>query len=317
VYLAKICQQLNSTPITSSPHGSGIALSLLSTVYNILPVDDSARYHVFMEILKGVKNTSSFDSIKPQLDNIDGWIKAWDLDVEKTRTLYTQVADLADDAGENDIAYQQYVKVMTTFEADDASTSEARKLALKVLRNAFHQVNKYDFQDLTGQDAIQALRKTDPRWSDLLDIFTSETLDEYEEFKSDHADWLKEEELDTEILERKIRLLTLASLAASSGQTRSLPYSKIAEALQIEENEVEMWVIDVIRAGLVEGKLSQLNKTFLIHRSTYRVFGDSQWREIAARLDMWKTSLTGVLGVIRQERAGFASATGKDQQQTS
>jgi translation initiation factor 3 subunit M len=229
--------------------------------------------------------------------------------------LYTQVADLADDSGENDIAYQQYVKVLTTYEGDDSSTADARKLALKVLRNAFHQTNKYDFQDLTSQDAVQSLRKTDSKMSDLLDIFTSETLDEYDEFKTDNADWLKEEELDTEILERKIRLLTLASLAASSGQTRSLPYSKIAEALQIEETEVEMWVIDVIRAGLVEGKLSQLNKTFLIHRSTYRVFGDNQWREIAARLDMWKTSLTGVLGVIRQERAGFKSATSKEQPQ--
>ena len=66
-----------------------------------------------------------------------------------------------------------------------------------------------------------------------------------------------------------------------------------------------MWVIDVIRAGLVEGKLSQLNQTFLIHRATYRVFGENQWREVASRLDMWRNSLTGVLGVIRQEKENF------------
>ena len=63
-----------------------------------------------------------------------------------------------------------------------------------------------------------------------------------------------------------------------------------------------MWVIDVIRAGLVEGKLSQLNQTFLIHRSTYRVFGERQWTEVAGRLDTWRNSLEGVLAVVRQER---------------
>ena len=66
-----------------------------------------------------------------------------------------------------------------------------------------------------------------------------------------------------------------------------------------------MWVIDVIRAGLVEGKLSQLNQTFLIHRSTYRVFGENQWREVASRLDMWRNSLHGVLEVIQQEKQRF------------
>jgi translation initiation factor 3 subunit M len=94
-------------------------------------------------------------------------------------------------------------------------------------------------------------------------------------------------------------------MAASAGQTRSLPYEKIAKALQVPSEDVEMWVIDVIRAGLVEGKLSQLNQTFLIHRSTYRVFGDNQWREVASRLDLWRNSLQGVLQVIQQEKQRF------------
>jgi translation initiation factor 3 subunit M len=102
-----------------------------------------------------------------------------------------------------------------------------------------------------------------------------------------------------------MRLLTLASIAASTGQTRALPYAHIAKALQIPAEDVEMWVIDVIRAGLVEGKLSQLNQTFLIHRSTYRVFGENQWREVASRLDMWRNSLMGVLQVISAEKTRF------------
>ena len=103
-----------------------------------------------------------------------------------------------------------------------------------------------------------------------------------------------------------MRLLTLASLAAST-PSRSLPYAHVARALQVPGEDVEMWVIDVIRAGLVEGKLSQLNQTFLIHRSTYRVFGEKQWTEVQGRLDTWRGSLNGVLEVVRNERIKMAS----------
>jgi translation initiation factor 3 subunit M len=68
-----------------------------------------------------------------------------------------------------------------------------------------------------------------------------------------------------------------------------------------------MWVIDVIRAGLVEGKLSQQKQVFLVHRTTYRVFGEKQWREVATRLDQWKESLRGIKEVISRERQAAES----------
>jgi hypothetical protein len=50
-------------------------------------------------------------------------------------------------------------------------------------------------------------------------------------------------ELELPKLERKIRLLTLASIGfQNTGQ--DLAYSKIAASLQIELSEVEVWVID-------------------------------------------------------------------------
>ena len=50
-------------------------------------------------------------------------------------------------------------------------------------------------------------------------------------------------ELDKKELERKIRLLTLASLAFKHvGQ--DLPYAEIVSALQVDPSEVEKWAID-------------------------------------------------------------------------
>ena len=56
-----------------------------------------------------------------------------------------------------------------------------------------------------------------------------------------------------------------------------------------------MWLIDVIRAGLVEGKLSQARQELLVHRSKYRTFGKAEWEELDSRLEDWKIALEQVL----------------------
>ncbi|KAK8244126.1 eukaryotic translation initiation factor 3 subunit M [Phyllosticta capitalensis] len=303
-YLPPICNNLTK-PVTSSPaNSSGLALSVLTTIFNILPADSVSRYHVFLASLRVVRSSSFFESLKQQLKNIDTWIAQWDVDEEAQRKLFLAVSDAAQDNGENELAYKYLIRALRTIESEQASTPEARDLSIRALKTALTHPAHYDFQDLTALDSVQALRKSDPLHFELLEIFTSEHLEEFNDFKDTNPDFVAKEQLDADALNRKMRLLTLASLAATN-QARSLPYAHIAKALQIPAEEVELWVIDVIRAGLVEGKLSQLNQTFLIHRSTYRVFGENQWREVASRLDMWRNSLTGVLGVIRQEKENF------------
>lgn len=98
-------------------------------------------------------------------------------------------------------------------------------------------------------------------------------------------------------LERKIRLLTLASLAFEN-VGRDLAYAKIAHALQIEPVAVERWVIDVVRAGLVSGKLSQTAQTLHVARATARTFERAQWEALEQRLLAWKAGLASVLDVV-------------------
>ncbi|KAF2099189.1 eukaryotic translation initiation factor 3 subunit M [Rhizodiscina lignyota] len=313
MFLNRICRNL-SKPITSSPaNGSGLALSVLSTVFNIVPPSDDSRYHVLFAILEVIRSSANFESLKPQLQQLDSWLVQWDMDEEEQRKLYLAISEVAEEAGDSDSAYDYLIRGLRTIPTNEASGNEARPLALRALKAALVHPSHFDFQDLTALDAVQALRKSDETYFELLELFTSDVLEDYNDFKDEHDGWIEQEGLDGAVLNRKMRLLTLASLAAHAHQTRTLPYAQIAKALQIPSEDVEMWVIDVIRAGLIEGKLSQLNQTFLIHRCTYRVFGEAQWREVAGRLDMWRSSLEAVLGVIRREKQQFIveSASGK------
>jgi translation initiation factor 3 subunit M len=305
MFLSRICQYL-SKPISSSPqNGAGLALAILSTVFNTVPSDSEARFHIFRAVLSVVKSSGSFESLKSQLKNLDQWVVQWDIEADEQRQLYLEISETAEASGETDESYDYLLKAIRTIPADESSSQEAQKLATQALKAALLHPTHFDFEDLASLDAIQSLKNSDAAAFELLEIFTSDNLDSFNDFKEEHDGWLASHGLDEEALNRKIRLLTLASLAAHENQKRTLSYTQIAKALQVPEDEVEMWVIDVIRAGLVEGKLSQLNQQFLIHRSTYRVFGEKQWQEVASRLDMWRSSLTDVLAVIRAEKENY------------
>jgi translation initiation factor 3 subunit M len=204
------------------------------------------------------------------------------------------------------------LKAIRTFDSEDVSSPEAQQLSIKALKAALLSPTHYDFHDLTSLAAIQALSDSHPVHSELLEVVSEKELEDYNDFRDEHDGFLEQENLDNDKIHRKMRLLTLASLAASTN-SRELEYKRISKALQIPSEDVEMWVIDVIRAGLVEGKLSQQKQTFLIHRTTYRVFGEKQWREVATRLDTWKESLRGVLDVVRRERQAAESQKERDQ----
>lgn len=170
------------------------------------------------------------------------------------------------------------------------------------------------FQDLLGIPSVQALSDSHPVYSQLLDIFAEQDLEDYNDFNDEHEGWIEKEKLDQEKLHRKMRLLTFASVAAST-PSREIEYSKITKALQIPEEDIEMWAIDVIRAGLVEGKLSQKRNMFLVHKVTYRVFGQKQYQELATRVDHWRSTLQNVLGVLRQEQTNAKAQKEREAQE--
>ncbi|KAG1814115.1 hypothetical protein EV424DRAFT_1326225 [Suillus variegatus] len=109
-------------------------------------------------------------------------------------------------------------------------------------------------------------------------------------------------ELDQARLERKIHLLSFASLSfARVGN--DLPHSEVASIVHIELTE---WAIDVIRTGLFFnlGKFSQTSQSIHVYRSSARTFEREQWEALEKCLGAWKAGLASVLEVVTtaQER---------------
>lgn len=214
-------------------------------------------------------------------------------------------------------SYRYILKALRAFDADDKeelSSEEAQNLAIRALRTVLLSSSHYLFQDLRGIPCVEALSDSHPVYYQLLEIFAEQDLEDFNDFNDEHQGWIEKQDLDHDKLYRKMRLLTFASLAAAT-PSREVPYASIVKALRISEDEVEMWTIDTIRAGLVEGKLSQQRKVFLVHKVTYRVFGTKQWQELSTRVDNWRTTLGGVLDQLMQGRVDAKAQQERDAQE--
>jgi len=123
--------------------------------------------------------------------------------------------------------------------------------------------------------------------------------------------------------------------SAAAAKAAEVPYSLIAsEALPSEPaDDVETWVIDVIRAGLVSGKLSQVNEVFRVYRvsslvplggseeKVEEVFSRKQWEVLERKLAAWRESVGRMLGTLnsasKQQQAAIVAAVQAAQTQNA
>lgn len=315
-HLPTLCSTFAKPLVNSPVHGIGLSLNALTTVFNLLQPTDPIRARVFMEILKFLRAHGMYENLRHYLDKLPEWLQSWATASDYQRKIYEEVAEVALEAGEESQGYEYILKALRTFDSDkdDVSSEEAQRLSLRAVKMALLSNNYFLFQDLRGIPSVQALSDTQPVYSQLLDIFAEQDLEDYNDFNEEHEGWVEKENLDHDKLHRKMRLLTFASLAAAT-PSREIDYAKITKALQIPQEDIEMWAIDVIRAGLVEGKLSQQRRMFLVHKVTYRVFGQKQYQELATRVDHWRSTLQNVLSVLRQEQVNAKAQREREQQE--
>ena len=73
-----------------------------------------------------------------------------------------------------------------------------------------------------------------------------------------------------------------------------MTYAQVAEVLSCGADEVEGWIVRAIGARLVEAKMDQVRGVAVITRVTHRVFGDAQWKELAANIQTWRDNVDGM-----------------------
>lgn len=275
--------------ITSSNEQPSLKYRIISNLFNALPRRSGLRLPVNQALLRIAAENDELEQLRLSLTEVEKWLSEWEVSQEeKSAYLKTLVDLLAQHEPETSYKYKlSYVRSLPSSSAQDA--------ALDAIATALRLPTVFDFDALFRLEAVVAAKDAD--LFPLLQIFLNDGLSEFKAWVEANSAVISKYELDQTQLERKIRLLSLTTLAFQN-IGRDLPYGTIADVLQIESSDVERWVIDVLRAGLVVGKLSQTTQTFHVVRASARAFEREQWELLEKRLAAWKTGLAGVREVV-------------------
>ncbi|KAF9435344.1 hypothetical protein BGZ76_006476 [Entomortierella beljakovae] len=281
-----------------------LKFKVLSNIFNTLPVNSSTRLDVFVAIVDLAVASDDMDLVLPQLQYLPAWISEWGVDIDAERKLLLTVSDRLKETGNRYQSLEYLIKYLTSFNgSSDLAGQKAH--ATRAITEAIALPEVLNFENLLKADAVRELKNENVY--ELFSVFMDGNVQDYRGLIAKNGSLVKDLGLDGEETLRKIRILSLASLG-SENLTRDLSYQDIAKALEVEESEVELWVIDVIRAGLVEAKLNQVSKVVVINRSIYRTFGNAQWQQLSQRLSGWKQSLAEILQVIANAKLTTGAA---------
>lgn len=100
----------------------------------------------------------------------------------------------------------------------------------------------------------------------------------------------------------KARLMAILA-SCSAAKDGMVPYATLAKALGLAMDDVEAWVVRAIGMRLLEARLDQVREAVLVKRCTHRVFDQASWKDLKARLQAVKASVSDIASMVATKRA--------------
>jgi len=282
-------------------------LNALGNIYYHVEAKSPIRYDVYMVILEFAAKHHRLHTILPTVQNVDDWLEEWGVTPAQKRDLYKLLRNSLNASGQHTDSHTFLLKLLKTYENSSAQElASVKDLATAAIVESIRIKTIFQVDDLLRLKAIEQLKSE--LIYQLLEIFAHQGYKEYMDLYNAQKENIEKIGLSHDDNVFKLRLITLATLAATQEE---IPYSTFASSLLVPETEVEKWVLDAIRFKLIEAKIDQLKSVVLISKTTYRVFGDSQWRLLKIKLEAWKLRTTEVLQVIQNAKVAAQSLSAK------
>ncbi|CAA0808295.1 Proteasome component (PCI) domain protein [Striga hermonthica] len=284
--------ELISTKVTQQPNDKpALRLKILFNLYNLLD-NPYSQFFVYMKALNLATYGKVTEHVIPSFRKIDNFMREWNLGVKDRRDLFLAVSNILKDSKSSaKDSFDFLVKYLETFSGDDVlSVAEAKEEAVRAVIEFVKSPDMFQC-DLLDMPAVVQLEK-DAEYApiyQLLKIFLTKRLDAYLDFYSSNSSILGRYGLVHEDLISKMRLISLVDLGKNeSGQ---IPYSLIKETIQIEDDEVEPWIVKAISAKLIDCRIDQINHVVVVSRYAERAFGLNEWKFLRSKLVAWRGNI--------------------------
>ncbi|XP_047157557.1 eukaryotic translation initiation factor 3 subunit M-like isoform X2 [Vigna umbellata] len=294
VVTAKILQQPNEKPV--------VRLKILINLYNLLETP-YCQFYVYMKTLNLAVDGKVTEFIIPSFKKIDDFLKDWKIGIPEQRELFLAISNiLKENKSMSKDALKFLTSYLATFLGEDAQVlSEAKEEAAHAIVE-FVRAPEIFQCDLLDLPAVAQLEK-DAKYGllyELLKIFVTQRLDAYLEYHATNSTLLKTYGLVHEECIAKMRLMSLVDLSSDASGT--IPYELIRDTLQINDDDVELWVVRAITAKLIDCKLDQMNQVVVVSHPTGRVFGQHQWQALRTKLVTWRGNVANVISTIQANK---------------
>ena len=199
--------------------------------------------------------------------------------------------------GEFIVLTSSFFLSLSQSEVDDEARAAAKQAAVGAICDPVTLFNEQRI--IMSLPPVTALKSTDGEIYQLLEIFQQGKLEDFQSFQKSNPSALSNNNISEEDAIRNMRLLSLCSLAT---EHEEIPYDAIAQTLQVEQSEVENWVISAVSSGLLSAKMDQLQHVVMVERCVVRRFGIEQWKILQERLNVWKKNVRTVLDGLKQSQ---------------
>lgn len=289
------------TIVTANPEDKSLLrLRILTNTYNILGnISPQDRYELFMAILNFTLGLKKSDTMIPFLgqESLESRIAEWGLNAQQKSKVYKLTREIYKQNKKNIEANDWTIRYLTTLE--EPLSADAKQVALSAVRDSLAASDLFEFDRLLEIPSVKDLESSNSQLFELLKIFVSGNLETFRKFLEKNPTVIQSNGLDLEASTTKIRLLSLASLA---GNSQEVSYSTVAQALQVDESEVESWIIAGISENILQARMDQLRNVVIINGAMKRSFGTEEWKTLGSSLDIWCQSVKSLLATLNNAK---------------
>lgn len=274
------CDKLTKAPGTQL---ATVCLQSLWCLFNNLEDISPLRYHVYYHLVQVAKQVNLEHEVFVGVEQLKNQFTQCPPTNEQMQKLYRLLHDVLKDTN-TELASKVMIELLGTYTSENASY--AREDAMKCVVTALADPNTFLLDPLLALKPVRFLEGE--LIHDLLSIFVSEKLPAYLTFYKNHKEFVTSQKLNHEQNLKKMRLLTFMQLAENNPE---MTFAELQKELQIEENQVEAFIIEVLKTKLVRARLDQSNRRVHISSTMHRTFGKAQWQQLRDLLYVWKNNL--------------------------
>ncbi|XP_055624039.1 eukaryotic translation initiation factor 3 subunit M [Toxorhynchites rutilus septentrionalis] len=277
------CEKMTKAPEQTLAR---VCLQSLWRLFSNLESTSPLRYHVYYHLVQVAKQADQVKEVFSGVDQLKTQFAQCPPSNEQMQKLYRLLHDVLKDSN-SELASKVMIELLGTYTAENASY--AREDAMKCIVTALADPNTFLLDPLLSLKPVRFLEGE--LIHDLLSVFVSEKLPSYLQFYQNHKEFVTSQGLNHEQNIKKMRLLSFMQLAESNPE---MTFQQLQDELQIEENEVEPFIIEVLKTKLVRARMDQKARTVHISSTMHRTFGRPQWQQLRDLLHSWKNNLTTV-----------------------